>query len=150
MIKKSTSKIDETGSELGEATAANHVLIIDDDHELRELICEILENEGYKTVGASDGEKGLSIFETGRFDIVICDINMPNMDGIETILNLRRATTNLGIIAISGGGAVISGDYLEAAKKLGADVILRKPLSPTQLIACLAGFQEKSAKAQMD
>jgi CheY-like chemotaxis protein len=113
------------------------ILIIDDDPQIRRLLKRILRGVGHTVREAKDGLDGVSLFWQKRPDLVITDIVMPGMEGIETILSLRQSGPAMPIIAISGGSDPL---YLEAARKLGATAELRKPFLPRQLLDLVAGL----------
>lgn len=99
------------------------------------MIRTILKAMECAVIEAQDGNDGVRRFAAEQADLVICDIIMPNKDGIETILEIRRSAPDVKIIAISGGGVSVGSDYLNAALKLGADHILAKPFQPAELSA---------------
>ena len=105
------------------------VLIVDDEELVRVTVRQILENAGYETSEASDGQQALDDYKESRPDLVITDIIMPNKEGIETIIELRAMDPEAKIIAISGGGRIGANDYLELAKRLGANKVIAKPLN---------------------
>jgi DNA-binding response OmpR family regulator len=109
-------------------------LVIDDDDLTRETICSMLEVAGFEVLRARDGNIGLKLFRDSPTDLVVTDILMPNKEGIETILELRRLNREVKIIAVSGGGRVGADQFLEAARKLGADDVLSKPFSRASLL----------------
>jgi len=110
------------------------ILIIDDDDLIRQMLRDVLEREGYDVADASDGKQGLRVFMENPADMVVTDLVMPEKEGIEIIMELRRDFPELKIIAISGGGTVGGGQYLAVAGKLGADKILGKPLKLRQFV----------------
>lgn len=110
------------------------ILIVDDDAQFRLMLRRILEREGYEVFEACDGKQGLTAFRRLRTDLVITDIIMPEKEGVETILALRREFPAVKIMAVSGGGRNAPGDYLTLAKKLGAQVTMEKPLNRSQLL----------------
>jgi DNA-binding NtrC family response regulator len=110
------------------------VLVIDDDPVTREMLIELMENQGYDPSGADNGRVGLDLHREDPFDIVITDIIMPEMEGLETISQLRQVTPDLKIIAISGGGQVFSKDYLQIAGRIGAERTFKKPLDLKALV----------------
>ncbi len=109
------------------------ILVIDDDPGFRKLIRMMLEGEGHAVQAASDGEEGVSFFAQHRPDLVITDMIMPNVDGVETIGLLRGLDSTVPIIAVSGGSA----DVLRLAKEGGAVVTLAKPLNTPALLSAL-------------
>ena len=104
------------------------VLVIDDDAGIRNLLVSMLEKAGHSVAVAKDGRQGLATYGEFHPDLVICDIIMPEMEGIETIVNLKKINPEGPILAISGGGADSPVPYLEMAKKMGADKVLDKPI----------------------
>jgi DNA-binding response OmpR family regulator len=92
------------------------------------MVCRILENAGYEVRAAFNGAEGLKLFRHERPDLVITDLYMPEKDGLEMIMELRRADEKIRILAISGGSLNINiDDMLNAAEMFGADAILAKP-----------------------
>ena len=126
------------------------ILIVDDDSAVQATIRMILERAGHSVVVASDGRKGLAIFEAGDFDLLFLDIFMPGMDGIETMRRVHQQRPLIPIIVISGNpmlGDLGNGpDFLTMATKLGAVSSLQKPFRPAALLAAVAGCLD-AAKA---
>jgi CheY-like chemotaxis protein len=118
-----------------EAFMTTKVLVIDDDAMSRQAIQAILEDDGYSVTCAEDGRRGLAAFRRGRPDVVVTDILMPDKEGIETILELRTLWPHGSIIAISGGGRIAKSDFLDMAKRCGADAVLAKPFEPDALLS---------------
>ena len=110
------------------------ILIIEDERVIRRMMREMLEPTGHEVREASDGVAGLSSFRDQPVDLIIMDILMPERDGIETILALKRESPDVKIVAISGGGDAGRIDYLEQARDLGADRTLHKPFTKPQLL----------------
>ena len=82
----------------------SHILIIDDDILICQLLRRILEQLGHRVTDAQDGRKGLNAFQADPADLVITDLIMPGMEGIETIMEMKRRFPGTKIIAMSGGG----------------------------------------------
>lgn len=118
------------------------VLLIDDDELVRDSVAIALKLARYDVVTARDGREGLAHFTGRRPDIVVTDIIMPEQEGIETIMAMRKVDHALPIIAISGGSSMGDVNFLDAAQSFGATRILRKPFGPKELIRlieeCLA------------
>jgi len=110
------------------------VLVIDDDVAVRQTIALLLEDAGIEVLQAADGMEGLKVFQRSRPDLIVTDIIMPEKEGIQTILDIRKLDQKLPIIAISGGGRIGNTDFLEIAARLGATVTLPKPFDPEVLI----------------
>lgn len=113
------------------------VLIIDDDHMLREVLALGVAQVGHTVLQAEDGQKGLDLVRATEVDVVVTDLIMPVQEGVETIIALRRGWPNLPVIAISGG-ATNARLYLDIAAKIGARRILAKPFSARQLTDLIA------------
>jgi CheY-like chemotaxis protein len=120
------------------------VLAIDDDGAICATVSVILERAGHQVVTAQDGRRGLAVLDAGQFDLLLIDIFMPEMDGLETIRVLRRSKPSLPIIVMSGAmvDRETTPDYLSFGTKLGAIESLRKPFKPAALVEavdrCLA------------
>jgi CheY-like chemotaxis protein len=110
------------------------VLIIDDDEQLRSLLSQILERAGYAVQEAENGAIGIKMFQEHPFDLVITDLIMPEKEGVETIMELRRQFPQVPLIAMSGGGRTGPHDYLTLAKQLGARRTLPKPFSREEIL----------------
>jgi len=113
------------------------ILVIDDDAGQRCVLNLMLTREHYDVIEAKDGKEGVRRFTAEHPDLVICDIVMPEQDGIQTICEMRESAPSVPIIAISGGGIDIGSGYLRLAGKLGADSILAKPFRLTELVVLL-------------
>lgn len=104
------------------------ILVVDDEEIIRFTLRQMLEKAGHEVVEAVNGHEAMKSVKTSRVDLVITDIIMPEKEGIETIVELRRRQPDLKIIAVSGGGRTKTMDYLETAERFGADCALAKPL----------------------
>jgi CheY-like chemotaxis protein len=113
------------------------VLIVEDDDAMREVMSRAMRLKGYEVTVARDGAEGIMLWERERHDVVVTDLYMPNVDGIETILALRSRQPTLPIVAVSGGDARASFLALDSAGDLGATVLLHKPFTPAQLYDAL-------------
>ena len=103
------------------------ILVIEDDRTLRESITAYLTRLGHDVREAQDGRRAMRALEAGAVDLVITDINMPEMDGIEVINALRDAAAGAPVIAMSGGGLYAKELLLDSAHMLGAVSTLAKP-----------------------
>ncbi len=110
------------------------ILVIDDDPRICQLICAGFERKGYLAFSAPNGRAGLKIFAAERPDVVVTDILMPEMEGIETIMRLKRAPHAPKVIAISGGGRLVGREFLRWAEHLGADAVMAKPFRISALV----------------
>ena len=100
------------------------ILLIDDEAQMRRMIVRVLNAAGHTVREAADGRVGIELFRDAVPALVITDIVMPDMEGIELIRELRRLEPSVPILAISGGGPAL---YLRAAIELGATASLAKP-----------------------
>lgn len=114
------------------------ILVIEDEENIRELCKRLLTREGHEVAVASNGEIGLRLYREDPADLIVTDIFMPEKDGIETIMDLRRDFPHVKIVAISGGTKVLSGvTFLRAARHLGALEALTKPFSKEEFVAAV-------------
>ena len=113
---------------------AGAVLVVDDDLALRELFARVLRKAGFEVEIACDGVSAIRALERGSFVAMVTDIIMPEKEGIETISEVRRRWRGCKIVAVSGCGVAGFGGYLEIARKVGADAVLRKPVDAQRLI----------------
>jgi CheY-like chemotaxis protein len=111
------------------------ILVIEDDDDIRQMICDILEDEGYETVQAANGLEGLKVLRKHKeISIIITDLLMPEKEGIETITEIRKDYPGIMILAISGGGICMPENYLNLAKAMGANATLCKPFGRKELL----------------
>jgi DNA-binding response OmpR family regulator len=113
------------------------ILVVDDDDLIRKTLKLHLEVAGYHVSQASNGLEAVAELENFKPDIIILDIFMPDMDGFETLRRLNHAARRARILAISGGGSAAACDFLDMAAKLGADRVLKKPFTATELTAAV-------------
>ena len=109
------------------------ILIIDDDRELVQTIREFLLDEGFTVETACNGREGIRLQNSSPFDLIITDIVMPEEDGLEVIMWVKKTHPGTKLIAMSGGGYFDSRDYLLMAKELGASIVLCKPFEVESL-----------------
>jgi CheY-like chemotaxis protein len=109
------------------------VLIVEDDKELREMLKMSLLRSGFIVLEAKNGKDAITHFKPALTDLVVTDLIMPEEDGLKVVIKLRELKPSIKIIAISGGGKVGPGSYLNLAKALGADAIFSKPFSINDL-----------------
>ncbi len=101
------------------------ILIIDDERSIRNVLKDILSNEGYRIEEAADGEEGLKKFKLFSYDAVICDIKMPKLDGIEFLQKAKEVNADIPVIMISGHGNIDTA--VDAVKKGAFDYIAKPP-----------------------
>ncbi|MFC1834834.1 response regulator [Thermodesulfobacteriota bacterium] len=110
------------------------ILIIDDEVHVRETLRRILEKAGYEVMEAPDGEVGIKLYKEQPADLIITDMIMPEKDGMDTIMELRKDYPQIKIIAVSGGGKIGPYSYLMLAQRFGAEKILSKPVRRQKLL----------------
>jgi DNA-binding response OmpR family regulator len=111
------------------------ILLIDDDVAVLRTLEIVLGDRGYDVITAKDGVEGMRLFQQNHPDLVITDLIMPEKEGIETIIEMRRGWPDTKIIAISGGGRTHNECFLKMAAGLGAAAVLPKPFMPDELAA---------------
>lgn len=127
-----------TGGRQGQGDSAMaHILVADDDPGMRRCIRMALEGAGHQVSEAADGNEALKALREGPADLVLCDLVMPDKEGLETIRELRRDFPALPIIAMSGGVYHGTMDFLALAKVLGAAQTLPKPFTMTRLLTAV-------------
>lgn len=110
------------------------VLIVDDEEMVRMVIANTLRKVGITVEEAENGRAAVLRFQENPADVVITDIIMPEQEGIETIIELKRISPTVKIIAISGGGRVGTTDYLEIARDFGAIRTFTKPFDRMKML----------------
>ena len=117
------------------------ILVIDDEKSIRNTLQEVLEYEHHKVDLATNGVEALEVFSNGNYDIVLCDIKMPGMDGLEVLEKLHELAHDLPIIMISGHGNIDTA--VEAIKK-GAYDFIEKPLDLNRLLVTMSNAMERN------
>ena len=117
------------------------ILVIDDEKSIRSTLKEVLEYEKYDVDLASSGAEGIDLFNEGKYDIVLCDIKMPEMDGIEVLEKIHEAGTDTQVIMISGHGNI---DTAVSAIKKGAYDFIEKPLDLNRMLITIRNAMDKS------
>src|SRR3984885_4818494 len=120
----------------------SNILIIDDEKAIRKTLSEILSYEGYKIDEAGDGEEGLKKFREKEYDVILCDIKMPKIDGIEFLERTKETNPDVPIIMISGHGNIETA--VEAVKK-GAYDYISKPPDLNRLLITIRNAMDKSS-----
>jgi CheY-like chemotaxis protein len=116
------------------------ILVIDDDELIRGTVEAILASAGHETALAVDGEDGIRQFRRQRFDLVLCDVFMPQKEGLETVREIRQLSTDTPIISMTGSlpasdGGRLDPDFLRMSGALGATRTIAKPFRPRELLA---------------
>ncbi len=120
------------------------ILVVDDSKPTRELLKAMLEKEGFEVLVGSGKEEGFKLYEDNDIDLVITDIMMPNIEGIELIMQIRSKVNDAKIIAMSANK-----DHLMAARNIGAKSTLSKPFNHVQVMNRVnkaLGIEEKKAQ----
>ncbi|MEO5336164.1 MAG: response regulator [Magnetospirillum sp. WYHS-4] len=110
------------------------ILVVDDEEPIRYALRLALQASGHDVDEAEDGKRALKALAGHDYDLVIADILMPEKDGIEMILDLKKIRPSLPVIAISGGGQMGARTYLEMAGDFHAEATLGKPIRPRDLM----------------
>jgi CheY-like chemotaxis protein len=113
------------------------ILVIDDEPLLRSTVVTILTRAGFGVEEAPDGAAGIAMFHKNQPDMVITDLFMPNRDGIEVVMELKRSYPHTKILAMTGGGQMQMMELASAAKSLGATHILYKPFDKESLLGAV-------------
>jgi CheY-like chemotaxis protein len=113
------------------------ILVVDDDPALGALLTLILRRHGYTVIHVSDGHCAQRAVQVHPVDVVLTDIVMPEVDGLELITWLRSTNAPPRIIAMSGNPRAAAGSYLEVASRCGADRVMEKPFTTAQLLEVL-------------
>jgi two-component system, NtrC family, nitrogen regulation response regulator NtrX len=117
------------------------ILVIDDEKSIRNTLKEVLEYENNQVDLAEDGHTGLELFAANTYDVVLCDIKMPKMDGIDVLFKINESAADIPVIMISGHGNIDTA--VEAIKK-GAYDFLEKPLDLNRLLITIRNAMDKS------
>jgi YesN/AraC family two-component response regulator len=112
------------------------ILVIDDDEMVLQILAEMLTTAGYEVGEARNGNEGVKLYRQEPFDLVITDLLMPEKDGLEVIMELRRDFPDVKIITLSGGGSY-GYSSVDASKTLGAVRALQKPVMEEQLLGAV-------------
>ena len=123
------------------------ILIVDDDPSLLRTLRRILEDAGHEVTEESDGARALRRFAGHPSDLVITDIYMPEMDGIEFLMRLRECFPEAKIIAMSGGGFLEKESVLEGARALGAVRVLPKPFDADEVDRLVASVLNEEVES---
>jgi DNA-binding NtrC family response regulator len=118
------------------------ILVIDDERSIRNTLKDVLEYEKYEVDLAEEGSSGIALFEQGTYDVVLCDIKMAKMDGIEVLQKLQEHSADVPVIMISGHGNI---DTAVDAIRKGAFDFLEKPLDLNRLLITIRNALERGS-----
>ena len=110
------------------------ILLVDDDRQIRYLVTRILAADKHQIIEAVNGQEALSLMDRQIPDLVLTDICMPEMDGTEFIISLRKQWPAMPVIPMSGGQRALNSQFtLASARMAGTDHLLNKPFEPEEL-----------------
>jgi two-component system response regulator AtoC len=115
------------------------IAIVDDDDAMVETLCDVLELHGWETRRASNGEEAVEVVTSGEVDVVLMDIRMPKMNGVEALKMIKRLRPSARVVLFTASAAQ---ELLADAERYGAERVLRKPVDAHELLAVLEGLQE--------
>jgi DNA-binding NtrC family response regulator len=128
----------------GREVGMKRALVIDDDANIGAAIEAILAAQNFETVLAFRAESGIHALERSSFDVVVVDIFMPGMDGLDTIGKIKHQAPDIPIVAMTGFRFRASMDFLGLAMQRGATASVRKPFTPQQLLGAINASLRKS------
>ncbi len=123
-----------------------HILVIDDEAPVLSLFGQFLESAGYSVALAPDGQTGLRLLKQQKPDLIITDIMMPEMDGLELLMKTQKQYPEIPVIAISGGMKMRPASFLPQAKKFGARRVFIKPVELSELFDAVQKLLGESAE----
>jgi len=115
-----------------------NILVVDDNLAFLEIQTEYLRRAGHDVTPATNGIEAMNRIESHAFDLVITDLIMPDKEGVQVIMEIRKKYPGVKIIAMSGGGRVNAEDYLAIARRLGATRTLSKPFTGEELLSAVS------------
>lgn len=115
------------------------ILVVDDEQDICGIAQLLLENAGCDVVSTTESARALKAIEQTDFDLLITDMLMPEMDGVELINSIRRIKPEQRILAMSGGGLAPRESYLQIASMYGVTAVLAKPFNRDQLLKAVTG-----------
>jgi two-component system response regulator AtoC len=120
---------------------AKNILVIDDEANMRHMLCAVLEKEGYNVTTATDGGTALAVLEEHPFDIILCDLRMPEMDGLSFLQEMASRGDETTTIVMSAYGTI---DTAVEAMRQGAADYISKPFKPDEIVVKLAQVEERN------
>jgi len=137
------ASLDQSSPDDTTLTKVMRVLVVDDNPDMRSFVKIVLERAGFEAEVAADGQRALDLQRERPADVLITDIFMPELDGLELIQQFKSRFPGIKVVAISGGGQGTKVNYLYVAAEIGAEAVLRKPFSTATLVRTL---QELAAR----
>ena len=119
--------------------SSKKILIVDDDEAMVETLCDVLELHGWEPVRASNGEQAVEVVTSGEVDIVLMDIRMPKMNGVEALKVIKSRRPSARVVLFTASAAQ---ELLADAERYGAERVLRKPVDAAELLAVLEGLRK--------
>src|SRR3970040_954360 len=110
------------------------ILVVDDEKDFRRIVSRMLTAGGHQVEEAGDGRQAIEAYRARPSDLVLVDLYMPDIDGVEAIIRLRHEFPDVRIIAVSGGGHLGQEDVLKIAAGVGAQATLTQPLAKQTLL----------------
>lgn len=110
-----------------------HVLVVDDDADVRAVVAKVITKLGHHVWDVADGSEALELLKTTPFDLIISDIYMADMDGMELLVRIQQLELGVPVVVISGGGFKPRDEVLKMAAACGAVATLDKPFTVEQL-----------------
>lgn len=136
--------LDEVNAVL-KRNAMKRILVIEDDPAMNQYLRDILSKAGYELSSAKNGIEGLEAIRACPPDLILLDIFMPEKDGLEVLMELRRLSRKQRVLVTSGKQHLLSGSSLHLAEKLGANATLPKPFTPKELLSQVTKLLENSS-----
>ena len=137
-MRKAFTAEETAAGAASELPAVARILVVEDNILLREILRRVLVLHHYTVDGAEDGRAALALYQKNRYDVVLLDMIMPQLDGVETICALHELDRGARLVAMSGGGERIGSDLCMGwAHHLGVRWLLRKPFTQEQLLTTL-------------
>ena len=130
-------KLSTGGPNAGKVISMARILIIEDCTEERRALADLLIGSGHRVCCAPNGKVGLQLLRERPIEVVITDMLMPEMEGVETITKIRRDYPDVKIIAVSGGGVFVRENCLQLARTLGAQRVLTKPFKFGEILEAI-------------
>ena len=134
VVRKCWRNASHTSADSHTEDSLPHILVLDDEERVTQLLALLLGKSDYKTSVATTPREGMRILRDEQVDLLVVDIFMPKVSGLDVIRRLKREMPKIKILAISGGDAIAGRDCLELAVEAGADGSLRKPLTANTII----------------